>query len=173
MTRSYINNIHPNYHPKLYEVIPKFIIKALPLWDRVLSTVRFGEIPPRVNDWSNSDGYGFQSETNEPEPGDDEDDEDFENRLEIWREQRTIVPPEPKDFKTPKERLTAGKVDVWSHQASSDSRDPPDTHPKVNLRAQFGRLQIIVKLANIHLTPDNPWYPGGSWHVEGQGNEAM
>ena len=28
-------------------------------------------------------------------------------------------------------------------------------------------LQCIVKLANIHLTPDKPTYPGGSWHVEG------
>ena len=28
-------------------------------------------------------------------------------------------------------------------------------------------LQIIVKLANIILTPDEPEYPGGKWHVEG------
>jgi glutathionyl-hydroquinone reductase len=27
-------------------------------------------------------------------------------------------------------------------------------------------IQCIVKLANIHLTPDNPKYKGGSWHVE-------
>jgi len=29
-------------------------------------------------------------------------------------------------------------------------------------------LQVIVKLANIHLTPEKPTYNGGSWHVEGQ-----
>jgi hypothetical protein len=28
-------------------------------------------------------------------------------------------------------------------------------------------LQVIVKFANIILTPDNPKYPGGIWHVEG------
>ena len=28
-------------------------------------------------------------------------------------------------------------------------------------------LQCIVKLANIHLSPDKPTYPGGNWHVEG------
>jgi hypothetical protein len=27
-------------------------------------------------------------------------------------------------------------------------------------------LQVIVKLANIELTPENPKYSGGSWHVE-------
>lgn len=35
------------------------------------------------------------------------------------------------------------------------------------------RLQVIVKLANIHLTPDKPSYNGGSWHVEGQLNERI
>ena len=34
-------------------------------------------------------------------------------------------------------------------------------------------LQVIVKLANIHLTPDNPIYKGGSWHVEGLANEHI
>ena len=28
-------------------------------------------------------------------------------------------------------------------------------------------LQVIVKLANIILTPEQPDYPGGKWHVEG------
>lgn len=37
---------------------------------------------------------------------------------------------------------------------------------------QFG-LQVIVKLANIHLTPEKPRYEGGSWHVEGQLNERI
>lgn len=27
-------------------------------------------------------------------------------------------------------------------------------------------MQVIVKLANIHLTPEKPTYNGGSWHVE-------
>ena len=35
------------------------------------------------------------------------------------------------------------------------------------------RLQVIVKLANIHLTPDKPSYDGGSWHVEGLLNEHI
>jgi hypothetical protein len=27
-------------------------------------------------------------------------------------------------------------------------------------------MQVIVKLANIHLTPEKSTYDGGSWHVE-------
>ncbi|KAF8642083.1 hypothetical protein AX16_009699 [Volvariella volvacea WC 439] len=34
-------------------------------------------------------------------------------------------------------------------------------------------LQVIVKLANIYLTPENPEYEGGTWHVEGQMNERI
>ncbi|KAM0230035.1 hypothetical protein ACHAPO_009587 [Fusarium lateritium] len=35
------------------------------------------------------------------------------------------------------------------------------------------QIQVIVKLSNIHLTPENPSYDGGSWHTEGQLNEHI
>eukprot|EP01122_Echinamoeba_exundans_P006630 TRINITY_DN1903_c0_g1_i1.p1 TRINITY_DN1903_c0_g1~~TRINITY_DN1903_c0_g1_i1.p1 ORF type:complete len:661 (+),score=162.41 TRINITY_DN1903_c0_g1_i1:318-2300(+) len=41
----------------------------------------------------------------------------------------------------------------------------------VDLRGR--RLQVIVKLANIILTPENPTYDGGVWHVEGMLNENI
>ncbi|KAG0251900.1 hypothetical protein BGZ95_006767, partial [Linnemannia exigua] len=34
-------------------------------------------------------------------------------------------------------------------------------------------LQVIIKLANIELTPENPSYNGGTWHVEGMANENI
>jgi hypothetical protein len=39
-----------------------------------------------------------------------------------------------------------------------------------DLKVKYGKrgLQVIVKLANIHLTPEKPKYEGGTWHVEGQ-----
>ena len=37
---------------------------------------------------------------------------------------------------------------------------------------QGRRLQVIVKLANIMLTPEKPRYVGGTWHVEGELQEA-
>ncbi|KAJ0393238.1 hypothetical protein ATCC90586_007917 [Pythium insidiosum] len=33
--------------------------------------------------------------------------------------------------------------------------------------------QVIVKIAEIRLTPENPEYPGGSWHVEGTEEERI
>lgn len=40
-----------------------------------------------------------------------------------------------------------------------------DVKKTVSLRGRT--LQLIVKLANIILTPEKPEYPGGKWHVEG------
>ncbi|KAK8932291.1 hypothetical protein VCV18_000825 [Metarhizium anisopliae] len=59
----------------------------------------------------------------------------------------------------PVQRLTARKV------GRGVSR--PDVVPEEAAK------QIIVKLANIHLTPDKPSYDGGSWHIEGQLNEHI
>ena len=49
-------------------------------------------------------------------------------------------------------------------------RPPTEPDPTINLKEEYADngLQIIVKLANIHLTPENPSYEGGSWHAEGQ-----
>lgn len=42
-----------------------------------------------------------------------------------------------------------------------------------NAARGVNRLQVIVKLANIELTPEKPSYAGGSWHIEGQLNERI
>ncbi|KAH9264714.1 hypothetical protein BASA83_011817 [Batrachochytrium salamandrivorans] len=48
----------------------------------------------------------------------------------------------------------------------------PDTLPlPISLRGRH--LQVIVKLASIHLTPDKPRYNGGSWRIEGTTNESI
>ena len=69
------------------------------------------------------------------------------NRRERWIEAtRKVVLPEPTVFR------------------------PLQEPPPFDLREEFGiwGLQVIVKLANIELTPEKPEYAGGMWHVEGQ-----
>ncbi|GLD97143.1 hypothetical protein PINS_up005826 [Pythium insidiosum] len=34
-------------------------------------------------------------------------------------------------------------------------------------------VQVITKIAEIHLTPENPTYRGGSWHIEGTDTENI
>eukprot|EP00842_Homolaphlyctis_polyrhiza_P003441 jgi/Hompol1/4098/HPOL_006920-RA len=51
---------------------------------------------------------------------------------------------------------------------------PPKPIPETARVFLKGRwLQVIFKLANIHLTPDRPEYPGGAWHIEGTSNESI
>ena len=56
-------------------------------------------------------------------------------------------------------------------QPEPDTFKPPtEPDPTINLKKEYAKkgLQIIVKLANIHLTPEDPSFEGGSWHIEGQ-----
>ncbi|KAF9336148.1 hypothetical protein BG006_009559 [Podila minutissima] len=48
---------------------------------------------------------------------------------------------------------------------------PPQEPERYNLRGQ--KLQVVVKLVTIELTPQNPKHTGGSWHVEGMANENI
>lgn len=53
-----------------------------------------------------------------------------------------------------------------------ESKPRPDLAP-YNRKTPGRPLQVIVKLANIELTPENSWYEGGTWHVEGMANENI
>ncbi|KAL4921706.1 hypothetical protein BDW62DRAFT_219052 [Aspergillus aurantiobrunneus] len=69
-----------------------------------------------------------------------------------WEAERRIVQPEPGDF-------------------NPEAVSPENS---VQLREKFpSGLQVIVKLANIELSPEKPEYHSGSWHVEGALNEHI
>lgn len=76
-----------------------------------------------------------------------EDNASYWDRREQWiQTTKKVVLPEPKNFR------------------------PFEEPPLFDLRREFAKsgLQVIVKLANIELTPEKPEYSGGTWHVEGQ-----
>ncbi|KAJ2721409.1 hypothetical protein GGI07_003974 [Coemansia sp. Benny D115] len=69
------------------------------------------------------------------------DDDDYSNKYEEWQENRNFYEPQPGVFEAPK-------------------------RPLVPYSLQGRRLQAIVKMSSIVLTPEKPEYTGGSWHVE-------
>ncbi|KAJ5141692.1 hypothetical protein N7476_004450 [Penicillium atrosanguineum] len=150
---SYINNVHPIEHKGLYGVVEKIIDRAIPLWNKSLAPPsQMGQRIPYGEDIKYVDG----SEDTEPRQGEDEDEEVYWDRHEVWQAARKIELPEPNvnSFKPPNQ---------------------PSFRERVDLRENFkdSGLQIIVKLANIELTTENPEYDGGSWHIEGQLNERI
>lgn len=60
-----------------------------------------------------------------------------------------------------------------THPYPNPKFSPRPDVPKYDLKNTCKPLQVIVKLANIELTPKNPTYQGGTWHVEGMANENI
>ncbi|WP_336111284.1 DUF4246 domain-containing protein [Streptomyces sp. PTD9-10] len=151
--RSYVNNVHPETHRELASVLPDLFARLRPLLENVLTDLRHPR-PLRIE----ADPYGwYDSEPEYPDKSSYGDDGAYTEALRAWEEaqddwwenRRPVIPDAPA-FTPP---------------------ELPDESARVDLRGR--RLQVIVKLATIHLTPDKPEYLGGSWHVEGMMNERI
>lgn len=142
---SYINNLHPRKHRDLYKAIEDILAKTIPLWDTTLTNAQadYSRISYHEVEF-------YEHPDPEPQPANDEEEnsDEFWDRHAAWVNSTPIKKPEPGEFEPPEIRL----------------------YDKVDLRQQFAEngLQVIVKLANIELTPEKPEYEGGSWHIEGQ-----
>ena len=124
---------------------------SIPLWNVTLAPladesferrkrITYTEVQydPDPEDWPDSE---------QPQPQPDESEEDFWIRKDNWiKATRRLVFPEPDDF------------------------EPLPQPAPFDLKSKYGKrgLQVIVKLASIHLTPEKQEYEGGTWHVEGQ-----
>lgn len=165
---SYINNLHPDDHGDLYSVVEELITRAVPLWNMTLSSTvhqlqhqriscTLVEYDPDPDDIP---------EDQRPPQGEDEDEDDYWDRMQEWEaETRKVVIPEPEGF-----RSRSLHQDYKFLKTREEVPTYLQAQSWINLFEDFKEsgLQVIVKLANIHLTPEKPEYPGGSWHVEGQ-----
>jgi hypothetical protein len=134
-----------NLHPKQhsYEAIASILQKFIPLFNRSLTDIVNRTRKPRL-DLSRFDWYDNAQFNYEDYGSDDDYDEDYQR----WEQTRPILPvPVPK----------------FEAQAA----------PKKIVDLKGEKLQVIVKLANIELTPEKPKYGGGTWHVEGIDQERI
>lgn len=172
---SYINNLQPRQHKELYGTLERFVAAAIPLWNECLSwdNIRLRIIYRRGQDENDDffipDGLTFtpdEDEVDSPEKvrpytyqeAYEDDDISAIYSFDEWvRENRVFVEKEPDPFRSRRQ---------WEEDSE---------HRAVNLQAQFATsgLQVIFKLANIHLTPEKPEYEGGTWHIEGAMNEHI
>ncbi|KAF8601374.1 hypothetical protein BDV93DRAFT_524780 [Ceratobasidium sp. AG-I] len=146
----YINNINPDEHATLHATVEELVGAFLPLFERAL-TDSLPEniiIPQRV-----TNGYSYDEEY-EPSPNEEdfEDADEFDERYREWEAKRPFEQPDVKA-----EGYVLGSLERRGFWYSLNGRT----------------IQVIVKLANIHLTPETPDYKGGSWHIEGMSNESI
>ena len=64
------------------------------------------------------------------------------------------------------EHLDKVGTQIWPDSKPDYNGGLNEVKKAVDLREKT--LQVIVKLANIVLTPEKPEYGGGTWHVEGE-----
>ncbi|EPS41928.1 hypothetical protein H072_4132 [Dactylellina haptotyla CBS 200.50] len=195
---SYINNLSsPEQEKIFYPILERIFEKFVPLFNQVLADLADKKQDLRRVD--SPDGYVGDSEDlewlmpekhkelwdkmlGEFEKGEDmtvdfaesielfEDDEDDENgvsgdakREELensyWRS-REDDKVDPAPFQVRDMGTLSGQA--WS---------PPKITNELKLQGKTAK--VIVKLANILLTPETPEYEGGSWHVEAMMNERI
>jgi hypothetical protein len=137
---------------------------AIPLWNKTLTPLKsHPDVSQRIAFKSceyDPDPENFPEEE-QPQQLPNETEDDFYWRWDDWvRDTRRVVRPEPGQFELP--GVKQGGLGTDGTESSNEKR--------VDLKREFGDrgLQIIVKLSSIHLTPENPSYGGGTWHVEGQ-----
>jgi hypothetical protein len=109
---SYINNLHPKTHVRLYTVLEQIIAKAIPLWNQTLTQItNERNIRPRVE--VQGDGYGESYSFPEfPDSQDDETPEEYERKYDEYERllNAHVVQPEPMEFKPPSQRIRSKAV---------------------------------------------------------------
>ncbi|KAG8912827.1 hypothetical protein FRC01_004875, partial [Tulasnella sp. 417] len=154
----YINNVHPRQHQGLITVIKCLVGRFSLLWDKVLTDIHPEHDYQDLGRVKVSGSYEWTDHLEYPKPrwkdfkglGINE----YDRRYLLWDAHKSIKLP------TVDERGYHGSGrDITSREATYS--------------IQGKKVQVIVKLANIHLTPERPEYPGGSWHVEGMANERI
>ncbi|KAI9504896.1 hypothetical protein BX070DRAFT_188861 [Coemansia spiralis] len=134
-----------NLHPVKHAVFYPTIAKVFEKFVPLLEQVVTDLAHPRNNRLC-PDVYDWYV-SDEPEP-ESAGESDFEEKYEEWMGNRRFVHPQPEPFEAPNRPTKA-----------------------YSLRGR--RLQAIFKMSSIELTPENPEYKGGSWHVEAMANERI
>lgn len=162
LSSPYINNVHPIRERQLYEVIPALLQRAIPLFERVLSDLRRPLLPWRIESTTERDYMA---------------DFDAVTAPCVWK--KIGYRPSPTEEEEAQFQ-TDGDRDRWY------SNHPEKLNPEVKgpyagdleqvkntVYLNGTTIQCIIKLANIVLTPENPSYAGGKWHVEGNSQFAI
>lgn len=170
--KSYINNLDYDNHKFFYETIENIFAKFVPMFNLVLNDMTMIEHKKRRVD---VDEDWYESEQDYVKRIKEEDPRRFEEMLEDYRKEldQTIDDNDlEKNFLETDEFLEEYEKYKLIDEPIVNKFIPPQLSSNlINLNGK--KVQVIVKLANIELTPGNPNYKGGVWHVEGMENERI
>ena len=153
---SYINNLHPVKHNDLYDSIGTIFNAVIPGLNYILTryaSKEYVRIPIPHFEGIYTEEFHQQREA---------------LSLELEREaEETGVECDWErvaEFEKTRVQFLREFIPEWEGD--------PEFDKQIDL-STFDNLKVIVKLADIELTPERPVYPGGSWHIEGTENEDI
>ncbi|KAL2010961.1 hypothetical protein VTN00DRAFT_3679 [Thermoascus crustaceus] len=120
--RSYINNLHPKRHRRLYDIIQQIIARTIPLWNKTLTSLK-----PGSTGWERIQYNMVEYIDDKPEPvprGDPKevDWDAFDEEWEEWAKNRQVKQPEPGQFKPPPPS-SFGWVEAGKFEGEPEYRD--------------------------------------------------
>ncbi|ORY63848.1 uncharacterized protein BCR38DRAFT_409266 [Pseudomassariella vexata] len=148
---SYINKIHPVHHEDLYHVLERIVDRTIPHWNKTLTWRRYPchidtglgsnddwevPVPERAQspEWNPPEGWDMEKHC------DKHQDKDYHEKWDQWFESVKILDiPEAED------------------ERPFSATPKPSRNDIIDLRSKpkGSGLQVILKLANIHLDPDD------------------
>lgn len=198
---SYVNNLHPVHHAEMYPIIETFIEKSLPAWDLVYrwpSELEFQRLKAKDvyrtechSEYCRRIGHcsdDVEDDSSEEDGEDEEDEDDMSATSEGVGEASDSDSTgktgndEASDSVEREQGCKVGTLSWWRETHLPKIPDVEEDSPYLasaeHVRSSgffdsASQIQVIVKLANIHLTPEKPRYEGGSWHIEGMANEHI
>jgi hypothetical protein len=179
--KSYINDLNPNLYSGLYDTIAKVFGNMLPLFERAVGSL---DTKPKRRVDASFKNWELQTISLE---------EDRERQFERYHAEMNLL--RERESNPRLEGISADKLraadrnEFYDEDIYRDRRYPiypdfPDNLDDATVLQNFitpaslhplkaSELRVIVKMANIYLTPEKPSYEGGSWHIEGMVNEAI
>lgn len=163
---SYINNIHPQRNKHFYTMFEKVLDKVIRMWDMCLTPLKT-VLHSRARIELREVKYEEISPGKTPPPPEVKEDESrdmYEDKLREWRRKNFIaVQPEPDVF---------APISIPPQILDELPPEEKVKHRIENAMDLVGEycgrgLQVIVKLAEYSVTPDDPQFKT-EWHVEGQ-----
>lgn len=158
--KSYINNLMPLHHAPMYAHLEALFGRFVPLFERVL-----GDLASPAHRRLPYEGLA--------------------SLHKVARHKRSTVAARRRNVN----RSAGGELGTAIAGADDELRKMACVHdavaqvPAASEAAKLPlprvvclknrRLQVITKIAAIHLTPDKPHYKGGSWHLEGCSDERI
>ncbi|KAI0792226.1 hypothetical protein C8Q75DRAFT_755011 [Abortiporus biennis] len=163
---SYINGLptHVKGGAEMYTLLGEIFGKTVPLFEHVLSSICSHHDLVR---YPHPQGYGWwDTEEYDGEPPSLPD--GLEEQLwEEWREA-----PEGYDlarYKYWEENFKPAPLPLPDFPEPA----PMDVSEDKKIKLGGHRLQVIVKIGQVLLTPERPQFEAGNWHIEGMANEHI